>query len=99
MVSLAQTAFIRTEALGKTFGVVRALDAATLSFHPGECVGVMGHNGAGKSTLMNILAGVFRNDAGTLYVDGQQIGPQWNTHEAMRHGIAACSRSCRCAPT
>ncbi|MBU9168985.1 sugar ABC transporter ATP-binding protein [Burkholderia gladioli] len=87
MVSLAQTAFIRTEALGKTFGVVRALDAATLSFHPGECVGVMGHNGAGKSTLMNILAGVFRNDAGTLYVDGQQIGPQWNTHEAMRHGI------------
>ncbi|MFM0741346.1 sugar ABC transporter ATP-binding protein [Paraburkholderia xenovorans] len=87
MVSLAQTAFVRTEKLSKTFGVVRALNAATLTFQPGECVGIMGHNGAGKSTLMNILSGVLRNDEGSLYVNGTKIEHQWNTHEAMGHGI------------
>lgn len=87
MVSNAKSAFVKTEKIGKSFGVVQALNDATLAFYPGECVGVMGHNGAGKSTLMNILSGVFRNDSGELYVDGEKIEHHWHSHEALQSGI------------
>lgn len=39
------------------FGAVRALDGVSLSIHPGECVGLIGHNGAGKSTVVNVING------------------------------------------
>lgn len=87
MTSSAHAAFVQTERIGKTFGAVRALNDTTLAFYPGECVGIVGHNGAGKSTLMNILSGVFKNDKGTLHVDGKNVEHHWNTHEAIRHGI------------
>jgi ribose transport system ATP-binding protein len=57
----------------KSFPGVRALDAVTLRVRRGRLVAVLGENGAGKSTLMNILAGVFPPDAGTLRLDGREV--------------------------
>lgn len=50
----------------KHFGPVRALDGVTLSIHPGDCLGLVGHNGAGKSTLVNVINGTLSPSAGAL---------------------------------
>src|SRR5262245_17774760 len=59
--------------VSKSFGPVRALDRASLSIRRGEIHGIVGQNGAGKSTLMQILAGVFPPDGGTILLDGTQV--------------------------
>ncbi len=40
----------------------------------GEAVAVIGPNGAGKSTLLRILAGVLKADAGSVTLDGCDMG-------------------------
>jgi ABC-type sugar transport system ATPase subunit len=50
----------------KTFPGVRALDGVSIRVRRGRLLALLGENGAGKSTLMNILAGVFRPDEGSI---------------------------------
>jgi ATP-binding cassette subfamily F protein 3 len=40
------------------------LDAASVTLHPGEKIGLTGRNGAGKSTLLALLAGSLHEDGG-----------------------------------
>jgi len=46
------------------------LSIKTLDILPGERVGVMGPVGGGKSTLLKILAGLYRPQLGSVYLDG-----------------------------
>lgn len=39
--------------------------------HKGEILGIIGSNGAGKTTLSKIIAGILREDKGTMHVDGK----------------------------
>ena len=55
------------------FGPVRAVDHVNFSVRPGEIHALLGENGAGKSTLMNVLAGTFPPDSGTIYVKGEAV--------------------------
>ncbi len=70
----------------KSFPGVRALDGVSLELRPGRLRALLGENGAGKSTLMNILAGVFPPDAGSLRIDGVEVGFA-SPREAQRAGI------------
>ncbi len=72
--------------VSKSFGPVRALDSASLTIRRGEVHGIVGQNGAGKSTLMQILAGVFPPDSGTIRLDGGSIAMRDPDH-ARRLGI------------
>ncbi len=56
-----------------TINEKRALVDIDLHLAPGDFVTVIGGNGAGKSTLMNIIAGVYPMDAGTITLDGKNI--------------------------
>lgn len=47
-----------------------AINDLSLSLNPGDFVTVIGGNGAGKSTMLNLIAGVFPVDAGSIYLDG-----------------------------
>jgi cell division transport system ATP-binding protein len=51
-----------------------ALRNASLSVERGEMVFVMGHSGAGKTTLLKLIAGIERPSAGTVLVNGQNVG-------------------------
>lgn len=72
---MTATADIVLEAreVSKSFPGVHALDRVSLVVRRGRLLAVLGENGAGKSTLMNVLAGVFPPDAGTLRLDGRDV--------------------------
>ena len=71
----------------KSFPGVKALDNVQLSLRPGTVHALMGENGAGKSTLMKCLFGIYKMDAGEIYLDGQKVSIN-NPDEAMKYGIA-----------
>ena len=49
------------------------LDALSLQVGDGEVVAVLGPSGAGKSTLLRVIAGLLRQDAGAVVLDGVDI--------------------------
>ncbi|MCI8910500.1 MAG: ABC transporter ATP-binding protein [Oscillibacter sp.] len=69
----------------KRFDGFAALDGATLTVPEGSVYGLVGPNGAGKSTLIRHLTGIYRQDGGTVRVDGQEI---WE-NTALKARIAA----------
>ncbi|HEX6051378.1 MAG TPA: ABC transporter ATP-binding protein [Gemmatimonadaceae bacterium] len=50
-----------------------ALDSVTLALPAGCLTAIVGSSGAGKSTLADVLIGLLRPSAGTVYVDGQPL--------------------------
>ena len=71
----------------KSFPGVKALDNVQLSVRPGTVHALMGENGAGKSTLMKCLFGIYKMDAGEIYLDGEKIDIK-DPDDAMSKGIA-----------
>ncbi len=70
----------------KRFPGVLANDHIDFSCRVGEVHALLGENGAGKSTLMNVLAGLYRPEAGEIFVNGERVflnSPQ----DAIAHGI------------
>ncbi len=59
---------LRAEGISKRFGTTRALDGVSVSFRAGEVHALMGENGAGKSTLGKVIAGLHKQDAGTVAI-------------------------------
>ena len=51
-----------------------ALRGVSLEIAPGEMIAITGHSGAGKSTLLKLAAGIERASAGTVVINGQNLG-------------------------
>lgn len=64
---------IQVKDLKKSFDGFQALDGVNMHVKKGAIYGLVGPNGAGKSTLIRHLTGVYRPDAGDVYVEGQKI--------------------------
>ena len=64
------TIAVQARGISKSFGGVVALDRVNLDLRVGEVHALLGENGAGKTTLLNILAGMYRADAGVVVVGG-----------------------------
>ncbi len=64
---------LRTVALTKSFGGIRAIDRLDLGVARGELRCLIGPNGAGKSTLFSLIAGIHRADAGRIFFKGEDI--------------------------
>ena len=74
------------EGIGKSFGSAQVLREVNLRLCAGEVLALLGANGAGKSTLVKILCGVYRRDAGTVRLDGEQVHLT-RPEEAIAHGV------------
>ncbi len=70
----------------KRFPGVLANDQVDFELRRGEIHALLGENGAGKSTLMNILAGLYRPDAGAILVHGTPAA-FGSPRDAIRAGI------------
>ena len=72
--------------VAKHFGAIEAVKDVSFSLKAGEVVGLMGDNGAGKSTLVKMIAGNFRPNSGTMYMDDKEV-VMHRPLEARQHGI------------
>lgn len=64
---------IRVENLRKSFDGFCALDGITMHVPKGAVYGLVGPNGAGKSTVIRHIAGIYKQDAGRVLVDGEPV--------------------------
>ncbi|HEY9078225.1 MAG TPA: ABC transporter ATP-binding protein [Anaerolineaceae bacterium] len=64
---------VRMAGIVKRFPGVLANDSVDFTLRKGEIHALLGENGAGKSTLMNILAGLYHPDAGSIVVNQQHV--------------------------
>lgn len=77
---------IELQGICKTFGSVTANRDAHLEVERGEIHALLGENGSGKSTLMNMLAGIYAPDAGTIRIEGE-IKTFASPHDSIAAGI------------
>ena len=68
------------------YGVVVALDRASVGIHKGEMVAIMGPNGAGKSTVLKAVMGLAPVVNGTVYWRDKPL--MVATHEIVKEGIS-----------
>lgn len=82
----------------KRFPGVVAVDGVDLTVEPGEIHALLGENGAGKSSLMNVLAGLYRPDAGEVRVHGRAADIR-SPRDATRLGIGMVHQHFMLVPT
>ena len=64
---------VEMKGIVKRFPGVLANDHVDFDLRAGEIHALLGENGAGKSTLMNVLAGLYKQDAGVIKVNGNPV--------------------------
>ena len=64
---------IQVNNLIKEFDGFRALDGVNMHVNKGAIYGLVGPNGAGKSTIIRHLTGVYRQNAGELFINGKEV--------------------------
>jgi rhamnose transport system ATP-binding protein len=80
--------FLRIEKLRKHFGATKAVTDVSFCVTTGQVLALVGENGAGKSTIVKMLTGLYKPDAGSIFLDNQALffaSPQ----EAWKAGITA----------
>ncbi|MEP3787126.1 ABC transporter ATP-binding protein [Ascidiaceihabitans sp.] len=66
---------LEVRGITKSFGAVHASKNITLDLRPGEIHALIGPNGAGKSTLIKQISGGLRPDAGSVWLNGEDVTP------------------------
>jgi branched-chain amino acid transport system ATP-binding protein len=79
--------YLDLNGLHRSFGGVAAVAGLDFSLSEGTITGLIGPNGAGKTTLFNLIAGVFRPDAGDIRFRSRSIAAL-PPHRRVRLGIA-----------
>jgi len=77
---------LEMRSITKRFPGVLANDHINFQLEKGEIHAMLGENGAGKSTLMNILYGLYRQDEGQVFLNGQEVEIDEPT-DAIKLGI------------
>lgn len=82
-----QEELLRIEGVNKSFSGVRVLKDVHLEVKRGTVHALMGENGAGKSTLMKCLFGIYRQDSGRFFLEGEEFNFEDPKH-ALENGVS-----------
>lgn len=93
----AKARSLETDELRKSYGGVRAVDGATVTFHEGKINALIGPNGSGKTTFFNCVTGMIRSDSGTVTYRGRNVTRK-PPHTIARSGIGRSFQLCRIFP-
>ena len=64
---------LKIEHVSKSIGGKKILEDISMELQPGMIHGLIGENGAGKTTLIQCLVGIYKQDEGSIQLDGQGI--------------------------
>jgi branched-chain amino acid transport system ATP-binding protein len=78
---------LQVDGASKRFGSLVAIDDVSLTIEPGELRAIIGPNGAGKTTFFNLVSGLFAPTAGSIRLEGSDIGPL-APDERVRRGMS-----------
>ena len=67
------TAALEVRGLGYRIGGAEIVSDVSLQVRQGELLGIIGPNGAGKTTLFNLMSGLARPSAGSVFLDGREV--------------------------
>jgi len=59
--------------VGRHFGALKAVDSVDLAVEHGEFVTLLGPSGCGKTTTLRMVAGLERNDTGSITIGGRMV--------------------------
>lgn len=88
---------IRVSQIEKSFPGVKALDKIDFSVRKGTVHALCGENGAGKSTLMKIISGIYKPDAGQIFIDEKAVKIK-DPIQARSFGIAMIAQELNYVP-
>ena len=77
---------IINEKITKIFGNTVANHNISFSIETGEVFCILGENGSGKTTLLNVVAGIYKQDEGHLFIDGVETDIT-SPRDAYKHKI------------
>ncbi|HZT49786.1 MAG TPA: ABC transporter ATP-binding protein [Hyphomicrobiaceae bacterium] len=80
------TALLEVAGISRSFSGLKAVENVSFSVPEREIVALIGPNGAGKTTCFNVIAGVYRADAGEVRLAGQRIDG-WRPDQICRAGV------------
>ena len=64
---------IHVKSLSKSYGDFKALDSLDIHIKEGSVYGLLGPNGSGKTTLIKHLTGIYKNESGSIAIDGKCV--------------------------
>jgi spermidine/putrescine transport system ATP-binding protein len=67
------SAFLRIESVGKSFGAQRVLESISLHIKRGEFLTLLGESGSGKTTLLRIIAGFEQPTTGEIFLESERL--------------------------
>lgn len=89
---------IELKSIAKRFGQVHANRDISFAVETGKIHALVGENGAGKTTLMNVLFGLYRPDAGEIFIDGEPVIMS-TPRTAITHGIGMVHQHFKLVPS
>ena len=66
--------------------MTQALKNVSFTIRKGTIHSLLGRNGAGKSTVVNIIAGIYRQNAGSVLLEGKEISA-YSVSDRQKMGI------------
>jgi sulfate transport system ATP-binding protein len=74
---------IEARRISKRFGDFIALDGVSVDVPTGSLTALLGPSGSGKSTLLRVIAGLENPDAGSVWLDGEEV----TNHPPQSRGV------------
>ena len=65
--------YIELQHINKSFGDFKASDDVSFGIEKGKLIGLLGPSGSGKTTILRMIAGIEKQDSGSIILGGKKV--------------------------